>query len=278
MSVCDPDGGLHSLFKGAIPQQYFAPAPAMRGAECGDADLDAFADLLHAHCAATATVIIEPIVQGAGGMRFYRSEYLAGVAELCREHEVLLIVDEIATGFGRTGSLFACEQAAVQPDIMCLGKALTGGTMTLAATLVSDPVAADICRSGAGVMMHGPTFMANPLACSVALASIDLLLESDWSARVAELQECMRAGLAPCRDLPGVTDIRVLGAVGVVELDQPARLDGAQAALVESGVWLRPFRNLLYMMPPYIMTAEQARCVTDAVVRVLGALPGHKHG
>jgi len=274
MSVCDPDGGMHRLFKGAMPQQIFAPAPAMCGAECGDDDIDAFADLLRAHCAHTAAVILEPIVQGAGGMRFYRPQYLTAVAALCREHNVLLILDEIATGFGRTGSLFACEQANVEPDILCLGKALTGGTMTLAATLVSDPVAVDIDRSGAGVLMHGPTFMANPMACSVALASIDLLLESDWSGRVAELQASMRAGLAPCRDLVGVRDVRVLGAIGVVELDHPSRLDGVQAALVERGVWLRPFRNLLYMMPPYIMTREQTCRVTDAVVQVLAAQRG----
>ena len=269
MSVCDPDNGMHSLFTGILPQQLFVDAPRQGDEPDPADDITAFADAITRHHEQLAAVIIEPIVQGAGGMRIYRPAYLSQVAELCREHQVLLILDEIATGFGRTGTLFACEQAGVQPDILCLGKALTGGYMTLAATLASARVADGIAASAAGALMHGPTYMANPLACAVALASIDLLLSQDWQARVMAIEAQLMAELAPCRRLACVADVRVKGAIGVVELKDPATLKGVQQELVEHGVWLRPFRNLIYTMPPYIIQAEELRRITDAIVAIL---------
>ena len=269
MSVCDPVNGMHSLFQGIVTEQVFVPAPQQGDPVDNDDDIDAVAAALARHHHELAAMILEPIVQGAGGMRIYRPDYLRQVARLCREYGVLLIVDEIATGFGRTGTLFACEQAGVNPDILCLGKALTGGTMTLAATLVSGEIADGISAGDPGVFMHGPTFMANPLACAVALASIDLLLTQDWQARVRAIEAGLTTGLAPCRAFDCVADVRIKGAIGVVELKDPSDLQGIQQELVDLGVWLRPFRNLVYTMPPFIIEAEQLNKITKAIRQVL---------
>ncbi len=269
MSVCDPANGMHSLFSGFLSEQYFAPAPTLCSHPDDGSDLELFRQRLRTHHNEIAAVILEPIVQGAGGMRIYRPTYLQGVARLCREFDVLLILDEIATGFGRTGELFACHHAGVTPDILCLGKALTGGYMTLAATLVSDAIATDICRSEAGALMHGPTFMANPLACTTALASIELLLSQDWKLRVQQMEARLKAELARCRTLAIVADVRVIGSIGVVELRGTELPPGIQQALVDQGVWIRPFRNLVYIMPPYVIRNEQLSVLTEAIHQVL---------
>ncbi|RMG31012.1 MAG: adenosylmethionine--8-amino-7-oxononanoate transaminase [Gammaproteobacteria bacterium] len=274
MSVCDPEGGMHHLFTGFLPHQYFAPAPRCRPGEDPTQDLAAFREVLLAHGEEITAVILEPVVQGAGGMRFYSPDYLAGVRRLCDRHGVLLIADEIATGFGRTGTLFACEQAGIAPDLLCVGKALTGGMLTLAATLCTTEVAATISRGEPGLFMHGPTFMANPLACRVACESIDLLLEGDWKARVRRIAQGLEAGLAPCRALPGVRDVRVLGAIGVVELDHPVDMHVLPGRFVERGVWVRPFRNLVYVMPPFVMEDDDLERLTAAICEVV-ALEAH---
>lgn len=273
MSVCDPVTGMHSLFQGVLSTHYFAERPEIRFNEAWDEqDISSFKTLLENHHNTIAAVILEPVVQGAGGMWFYSPDYLARVRELCNEYNVLLILDEIATGFCRSGKLFACEHADISADIMCLGKSLTGGYLTLAATLTTRHVAEIISDEGRGIFMHGPTYMANPLACAVANASIDLLLSQDWLARVSEIEVQLRQGLEPCRQFEHVVDVRVLGAIGVVELDAPVDMHTISAAFVKRGVWIRPFGRLIYLMPPYIIEAEQLNALTNAVHGVINEL------
>lgn len=272
-SVCDPVTGMHRLFSGVMPEQVFAPRPQCRfGSSWDPADIAAFKDLIAAHQNELAAVILEPIAQGAGGMWFYHPDYLRAVRSLCDAHDVLLIADEIATGFGRTGRLFACEHAGVVPDILCLGKALTGGYMTLAATLTTAEIAEAISGGEAGCFMHGPTFMANPLACAVAVASIDQLVRGDWTARVQDIEDQLRTGLAPCRGFTAVRDVRVLGAIGVVEMQAAVDVPALTRRFVEAGVWLRPFGRLVYLMPPYVINSEDLSVLTSVIGKVLSEL------
>ena len=269
MSVCDPEGGMHHLFSGMLPLQLFAPAPMTRPSEpWNPEDISVFAELIEQNAPELAAVILEPVVQGAGGMRFYHPQYLREVRELCDRHDVLLIVDEIATGFGRTGSLFACEHAAVAADILCVGKALTGGYLSLAATLVSDEVARGICANDQ-VFMHGPTYMANPLACAVANASIELLLKSPWQQRINAIYDHFKAKLKALANNEHVADVRSFGAIGVVEMKQSLDVAQVQRCLIGQGVWLRPFGKLLYAMPPYTIEQQELQQLTDAICHVV---------
>lgn len=269
MSVCDPINGMHSLFTGLLPQQIFIERPSCRFDQPFDpASVAAVEQAFAQHGSELAAFIVEPVVQGAGGMYFYHPEYLRRVAALCRRYDVLLILDEIATGFGRTGTMFAAEWADIQPDILCGGKALTGGTMTFSFAACTQRVAEGICAGG-NVFMHGPTFMANPLACAVALASLTALLDSNWQAAVAGIEAGLQQGLAPCRALHGVKDVRVLGAIGVVELEQPVDMAALQAFFVQRGVWIRPFGRLVYVMPPYISPPQDIACLCAAVVEAI---------
>jgi adenosylmethionine---8-amino-7-oxononanoate aminotransferase len=267
--VCDPDGGMHELWTDVLAAQVFAPqVPTDYDPEYGAA----FERQLAEHADELAAVIVEPVVQGAGGMRFHDPRYLLDLRAACTRHDVLLIFDEIATGFGRTGALFAADHAGVSPDIMCVGKALTGGYVTLAATLCSADIARTISSSEAGALMHGPTFMANALACAVSVASVELLLGQDWQQRVRTIEAGLTDGLAPARSLQGVADVRVLGAIGVIEMDQPVDMAVATATALRHRVWLRPFRNLFYAMPPYVCTPSEIGNITSAMVDVARAL------
>lgn len=266
MSVCDPETGMHSLFRGILPEHIFVEQPQCRfGETCTDKDIAALKQALAEYAGECAAVIMEPVVQGAGGMWFYSADYLKQARQLCDEHNVLLILDEIATGFGRTGKLFACEHAQVVPDIMCVGKALTGGYLSLAATLTTKDIHTTIDNGEPGVFMHGPTFMANPLACTAALTSIRLLLESDWQGNIGRIQESLETGLAPCREMPQVNDVRALGGIGVVELKQPVDMKRIVPQFVAAGVWIRPFGKLIYVMPPYVMTSDDLDSLTSAM-------------
>jgi len=267
MSVCDPENGMHSLWGDVLPQQVFADAPPSGFDAGGDASYaEQLAKLFDRHADELAAVIVEPIVQGAGGMRFHAPGYLRGLRALADQHDVLLIFDEIATGFGRSGALFAADHAGVTPDVMCVGKALTGGYLSMAAALCTPEVARTIGDGDVPVLAHGPTFMANPLAAAVARASIDLLLAQDWKREVRRIENGLRAGLAPARGLPGVLDVRVLGAIGVVQLERPVDVAAATAAAVRQGVWLRPFGDLIYTMPPYVTGDDDVASIAAAVV------------
>ena len=274
MSVCDPVNGMHGLYSDSLTRQFFAESPDCRfGASCTKRDMKSLTDLLEQHHQQIAALILEPIVQGTGGMRFYAPGFLARARKLCDKYQVLLIADEIATGFGRTGKLFACEHAAVTPDIMCIGKALTGGYMSMAATLATSEVSKTIDQGDPGVLMHGPTFMANPLACAVALASISQLEDSDWQGRVKNIEQLLSAQLSHCIDIPLVKDVRILGAIGVVELHQAVDMKSITEQFVNAGVWLRPFGKLVYLMPPYVINDSDLTRLCQVVGEMVGKLP-----
>jgi adenosylmethionine-8-amino-7-oxononanoate aminotransferase len=275
MAVCDPEGGMHSMFTGILAQHVFAARPPAGF----DRDLDeayaaALTEVVERHTEELAAVIVEPVVQGAGGMRFYSPAVVRHLRELCDQHGLLLILDEIATGFGRTGATFAAEHAGVTPDIMCVGKALTGGYLSLAATLCTAQVAQTLSQGPGGALMHGPTFMGNPLACAVALASLDILAEGAWRTQVARIERELAEGLAPAAELPGVQDVRVLGGIGILETAGPVDVNAATQAAVSHGVWLRPFRDLIYTMPPYVCTSEEIASITRAMVAAAAAGAG----
>lgn len=265
MAVCDPVTGMHEIFTGILPKHYFADQPRCRYDDVWDpSDVDSFKHLIEDHHDEIAAVILEPIVQGAGGMWMYSPEYLRQVKAMCHQYDVLLILDEIATAFGRTGTLFGCHHAGISPDIMCIGKAMTGGMMSMAATLTTKKVS-DAISSDGGVFMHGPTFMGNPLASAVALASIDLLLSNPWEQCIKNIENQLKGELYPLSDSPHVADVRVLGAIGVVEMMAPVHVGDIQKKFVEKGVWIRPFGKLVYIMPPYIIEEQDLRQLTGAI-------------
>ncbi|HIF9169683.1 TPA: adenosylmethionine--8-amino-7-oxononanoate transaminase [Photobacterium damselae] len=273
MSVTDPDNSMHALYKGFLPEHIFA-----QSSSCGfhddwdESDIADFEQQLSTHHQQLAAVILEPIVQGAGGMRLYHPMYLKRVRELCDRYHVLLIADEIATGFGRTGKLFACEHAQIEPDIMCVGKALTGGYMTLAATITTKHVADTVCSGEAGCFMHGPTFMGNPLACAVASANLDLIAQNQWQHQVSQIEQQLSQQLPPIASLSNVKEVRWLGAIGVVELHHPVEMVSIQQAFVDYGIWVRPFGKLVYIMPPFIIQPEQLSKLTQGLYEVLKPL------
>lgn len=270
MSVTDPVNGMHHIFDQVLPQHYFAPKPEISfNQKWNNTDIAEFKAILATNHQQIAAVILEPIVQGAGGMNFYSPEYLKQVRKLCTQYNVLLIADEIATGFGRTGKLFACEWAGICPDIMCLGKSLTGGYMTLAATLCNDEVSRGICDGEAGCFMHGPTFMGNPLACSVANASIDLLLSQDWYANIDRIESVLQQHIQAFSDLDTVAETRVLGAIGVIEMKDPVNLAEIQRQFVEQGIWVRPFGKLVYVMPPFVITNPELELLMKGIYKIL---------
>ena len=270
MSVSDPITGMHSLFEKVLPEQLFVAQPRCRfGEACLDEDIQPLKAMLDEHHQHTAAVIMEPIVQGAGGMWFYSADYLKQARELCDHYGVLLILDEIATGFGRTGKLFACEHADISPDIMCIGKALTGGYMTLAATLTTTEISSAIDDGEPGVFMHGPTFMANPLACTAALTSINLLLNSNWQENIQRIESIFKMELAVCEAFNHVQEVRVLGAIGVIEMKQPVDMKSITTAFVDAGVWVRPFGKLVYLMPPFIINNDDLKTLTTKIVNVV---------
>ncbi len=279
MSVCDPVTGMHTLFSGILAKNYFVASPACRfGEPCLEEQLEELKRILETNHELIAALILEPIVQGAGGMKFYSIDYLVQAKNLCKQFDVLLIADEIATGFGRSGKMFGCEHANISPDIMCVGKSLTGGYMTLAATLCSRKISDTISDNPPHTFMHGPTFMANPLACSVALENINLLMTSPWQENVKRIEQRLKNELEKCRELATVDDVRVLGAIGVVELKEAVDMPSIQQAFVDAGVWIRPFGKLVYLMPAYIITNEQLKKLTDAIFDVLKDDPKHgKH-
>ena len=261
---------MHSLFHSVLTPQYFVERPTSRfGQPCGQAEIESLALVLRQHHAEIAALILEPVVQGAGGMYFYSADYLRQARALCDAHEVLLIADEIATGFGRSGRLFACEHAGIAPDIMCLGKSLTGGYLSLAATLASAQISDTIDQGDPGLFMHGPTFMGNPLACAAALASLELLLESDWQQCIAAIEAGLRRGLAPCAEMPQVEEVRCLGAIGVVEMKQPVDMARITREFVDSGVWVRPFGKLVYLMPAFVISEDDLSALCRAVAGVV---------
>ena len=270
MSLCDPITGMHSLFSGVLPRQLFVERPTCRfDAPYDPASFAPMERMLRAHAGETAAVVVEPVVQGAGGMWFYHPSYLRDLRALCDELDVLLLADEIATGFGRTGRMFACDHAGVSPDVMCVGKALTGGMMTLSAVAATRRVAEGISGAdaahGGGVFMHGPTFMGNPLACAAACAGLDELCSSPWRERVLHIQQTLEQNLAPCRNAPGVCDVRVLGAIGVVEMEQAVDVEAWQKYFVSRGVWIRPFGRTVYVMPPFVVSDEELHLLAGAV-------------
>ena len=271
MSVCDPVTGMHSLFNEVLTRQFYVERPESRyGEACNDSDTHALENLLQQNHDQIAALILEPIVQGAGGMYFYSADYLLRARELCDHDRVLLITDEIATGFGRTGKLFACEHAAISPDIMCVGKALTGGYLSLAATLTTTEISSTIDNGNPGVFMHGPTYMANPLACAVANASIELLLESEWQTRIQQIEEKLTQLLSPCEALSQVAEVRCLGAIGVIEMKSPVDMASIVPQFVDAGIWVRPFGKLVYLMPPYIISDTELAQLCETLVGVLG--------